>query len=76
MSLEQRNHSVLVSKSIHDAKSIHDQKIRAGNDFDQLRNVPQYLIEVALFGYVNEKLTSVASDYSGLIESADHSSLC
>ena len=37
--------------------------------------IPESLIEVELFGYVNTELSNAVSDYAGLIESADQSSL-
>jgi DNA-binding NtrC family response regulator len=59
------------------AKSIHAQSKRSGLEMISVNcaTIPEHLIEVELFGGVNTELSNAISDYPGLIESADKSSL-
>ena len=59
------------------AKSIHAQSKRSGLEMISINcaTIPESLIEVELFGDVNAESSNVVSDYPGLIESADQSSL-
>jgi DNA-binding NtrC family response regulator len=59
------------------AKSIHAQSKRSGLKMISVNcaTIPESLIEVELFGDVNAESSNEVSDYPGLIESADQSSL-